>query len=345
MAGLPVLVTHFHKRITGVSASAASVLREQFKDDDLNVAICGDVLPDLPRPLSRWQVVRWIKSQSRTTIIHVRRNSEMRFGLFLRDVLRLDVKLVFTSAAKRTHSVFPRWLISQMDGVIATSDEAAQLVPNVLAVVPHGVDTNMFSPVMGATWPSLGFGGTYGVATLGRVRSEKGTDRFVDALCETLPSRPDWRALIIGLEKSSDRVFGDGLRQKLKKAGIENQVHFTGALPQSEVAKILPALSLYVAPPRYEGYGLTVLEAMAAGVPVVATDTGAFAQMLSGGVGGTLVANEDGGHIAQAMRVFMDNPNSARDLGTKGRQRVIEHFSSKSESDSIKDCYHRLLAP
>lgn len=340
---LPVLVLHFHKRITGVSASAASVLRQQLCRDDLDVVICGDPLPELPAPLSRLDVIRWIKQQTHTTIIHARRNSEMRFGLFLRDILRLDVKIIFTSAAKRKHSFVPRWLIDRMDGVIATSDEAAVLVPHVLATIPHGVDTDYFAPRPAETWPDLGFGGQFGVATLGRVRAEKGTDRYVEALCDLLPSYPEWHGVIIGLEKASDRAFGAALREKLSQAGIEDRVHFLGALPQKDVARILPALSLYVAPPRYEGFGLTVLEAMAAGVPVVATDTGAFAEILSGGVGGTLVENKDGPHIADAMRVFMDNPDSARDLGAKARHRVVEHFSSKRESDAIKDCYDRLL--
>lgn len=347
---LPVLVTHFHKRITGVSASTATILRQQLRRSELDVKLCGDALAGLPAPLSKRGAIRWIKTQKRTTIVHLRRNSEMWFGLLLRDVLRLDVKLVFTSAAKRHHSALPRWQISHMDGVIATSEEAANYVPHLLAIVPHGVDQDAFTPVddLARAWAALGYGGHRGIATLGRVRAEKGTDRFVAALCQLLPHHPDCHALIIGLEKPADRAFGDGLRQQLAHAGILDRVHFTGALPPEHVAKILPALCLFAALPRYEGFGLTVLEAMASGVPVVATDTGAFAQMLEGGVGGTLVPNElvpnqDGTHISDAMQQYLENPQFSRDVGHKGRNRVIKAFSAKGESDAIIRCYRLLL--
>ena len=76
----------------------------------------------------------------------MRRNTEMRAALWARDVLRLPVKIVFTSAAIRRHSAFPRWLISRMDAVIATTEAAASFVPHVRGIVPHGVDTERFFP-------------------------------------------------------------------------------------------------------------------------------------------------------------------------------------------------------
>lgn len=342
---MPVLVTHFHKRITGVSASTATIVRQQLQCADLDVQLCGDALPGLPAPLSKSGAIGWIKAQKRTTIVHLRRNSEMWFGLMLRDILRLDVKLVFTSAAKRAHSAMPRWQISRMDGVIATSIEAASHVPHVLDVVPHGVDTDVFCPFARPieAWAALGYGGERGIATIGRIRAEKGTDRFVEALCHLLPQYPDCHALIIGLEKPADRTFGDRLRQKLSHARLTDRVHFTGALAPDMVAKVLPALSLLAALPRYEGYGLTVLEAMAAGVPVIATDSGAFAHMLEGNIGGTLVPNQDGVHISDAMQQYLENCEFSRDVGLKGRNRVIKDFSAVGESGAIIRCYRLLL--
>ncbi|KGF66674.1 lipopolysaccharide biosynthesis protein, partial [Hoeflea sp. BAL378] len=79
-------------------------------------------------PIPFWQAVRMSReppSGRKFHIWHVRRNPEMRAGLFARDILRLPVRLVFTSAAQRRHSLIPRWLISRMDAVIATTPEAA----------------------------------------------------------------------------------------------------------------------------------------------------------------------------------------------------------------------------
>ena len=94
-------------------------------------AIALSKMPPADKPFNIW---------------HVRRNSEMQFAIFARDILKLPVKIVFTSAAQRRHSAWPRWLISKMDAVIATSEEAASFVPNVVSVIPHGVDLDRFFP-------------------------------------------------------------------------------------------------------------------------------------------------------------------------------------------------------
>ncbi|MES7358587.1 hypothetical protein U6X56_12390, partial [Cutibacterium acnes] len=117
-------------------------------------------------------------------IWHVRRDHEMAAGLWARDVLQLPIRLVFTSAAQHRHGWFPRWLISRMDAVIATTPKAASFVPNTTAVVPHGVDLQRFSPPpdKASAWADSGLPGRYGIGVFGRVRPDKGTDVFVDAM-------------------------------------------------------------------------------------------------------------------------------------------------------------------
>jgi mannosyltransferase len=134
------------------------------------------------------------------SIWHVRRNTEMRAGIWSRDVLGLPIKLVFTSAAQRRHSAFPRWLISRMDAVIATTDKAAEFIAGTHAVVPHGVDTKRFHPTQDrlSAWREHDPDSTRAIATVGRIRPEKGTDVFVDAMIRALPDLPDTVALVIG---------------------------------------------------------------------------------------------------------------------------------------------------
>ena len=131
-------------------------------------------------------------------IWHVRRNSEMQLAIFARDILRLPIKIVFTSAAQRRHSAWPRWLISKMDAVIATSKEATSFVPNVVSVIHHGVDLDRFYPSKNQkeNWSKTGILGEYGIITVGRVRPEKGTDLFVEAMIEALPKLPKATAII-----------------------------------------------------------------------------------------------------------------------------------------------------
>ena len=187
-------VTNYNPNFTGVSATAANVIRQQVARYDM--ALVGQPLPCCPVPIT--PALAHLTSRTGPpagkpfAIWHVRRNPEMRSALWLRDVRRAPIRIVFTSAAQRLHSAYPRWLISRMDAVIATTDKAAGFVPHVRAVVPHGVDTDLFTPAAdrAAAWAALGFGGTYGIATVGRIRPEKGTDVFLSLIHISEPTRP-----------------------------------------------------------------------------------------------------------------------------------------------------------
>ena len=152
-----VIVTHIKKRFTGVSGTVNALLPVQART--LPIAYLGSDMPGAVLAaqhcgerfarLSFWQALRASCTRlpdGRKRIWHVRRDPEMMLAIFLRDVLRLPISLVFTSAAKHRHSWFPRWLIANMDGVISTTPEAASYVPNTTRVVPHGISLERFSP-------------------------------------------------------------------------------------------------------------------------------------------------------------------------------------------------------
>ncbi|MEC8016795.1 MAG: glycosyltransferase family 1 protein, partial [Pseudomonadota bacterium] len=105
-----LLVTNFNRNFTGVSATAANVVRQQARRYDM--ALVGRPLPGCPDPISvaaARAATRRHASDKPFAIWHVRRNTEMRAAIWARDVLRLPIRIVFTSAAQRRHSAFPRW--------------------------------------------------------------------------------------------------------------------------------------------------------------------------------------------------------------------------------------------
>ena len=150
-----VIITNMKKRYSGVSGTINALLPVQAKT--LSIGFVGTDLPggqlaqkNHPETfsyLSVWQAI-WISRKrlpnGQPRIWHVRRDPEMMLTIFLRDVFRFPIKIVFTSAAKHRHSWFPRWLISKMDGVISTTPEAASFVPNTTRVVPHGISLERF---------------------------------------------------------------------------------------------------------------------------------------------------------------------------------------------------------
>ncbi|GHF60087.1 glycosyltransferase family 4 protein [Seohaeicola zhoushanensis] len=340
-----LFVTNLNPNFTGVSATAANVIRQQVARHDLKLV--GYPLPGCPAPISLAEARRL----SGTTppgrpfaIWHVRRNPEMRAGIWARDVLKLPIRLVFTSAAQRRHSAFPRWLISRMDAVIATTEAAASFVPHVRAVVPHGVDTDLFRPApdRAAAWAALGYGGTMGIATVGRVRPEKGTDLFVEAMLRLLPEMPRVTALVVGRAGREHQKFDLTLKDRVQRAGMADRIRFIGEIPPERLAALMPALSLVMQLPRYEGYGMAPLEGMACATPFVASDAGYYTAFSAQGRTGTVVPQEAATAAAEAARALLSDPARYAAAADAAREVAEAQFSARAEAEGIGAVYDML---
>ncbi|MFD3189263.1 glycosyltransferase family 4 protein [Sedimentitalea sp. HM32M-2] len=341
-----LFVTNLNPRFTGVSATAANVIRQQARHHDLRLV--GHPLPGCPAPISVAQARQLTRQTTPApdrpfAIWHVRRNPEMRAAIWARDVLRLPLRIVFTSAAQRRHSAWPRWLISRMDAVIATTDKAAGYVPHVRAVVPHGVDSDLFTPApdRAAAWAALGHGGTMGIATVGRIRPEKGTDLFVQAMLHALPQMPGAVALVLGRAAREHQGFLRGLQDRIAAAGLSDRILFPGEIPAAELAELMRGLSLVMQLPRYEGYGMVPLEAMASGVPFVGSDAGYYRRFASDGRCGAIVPQEAPQQAAEAALALL-NPARHAALAAAARQIAVDDFSAAAEAAGIEAVYDGL---
>ncbi|MGB0914134.1 MAG: glycosyltransferase family 4 protein [Phaeobacter italicus] len=340
-----LFVTNLNPRFTGVSATAANVIRQQQKSHDLRLV--GHPLPGCPDPIT----VAAARSLSRTppagrdfAIWHVRRNPEMRAAIWARDALRLPIRIVFTSAAQRRHSAYPRWLISRMNAVIATTDKAATFVPHVRAVVPHGVDTDLFCPApnRATDWAALGFGGTMGIATVGRIRPEKGTDLFVAAMLSLLPQLPGAVALVLGRAAREHQGFLDGLQRQVKAAGLADRILFPGEIPAERLPGLLRATSLVMQLPRYEGYGMVPLEAMASGVPFVGSDAGYYRAFSAQGRTGLIVAQDTPDQAVAAAQSILADRDRHTEMARTARDVAQSDFSAAREAEGIGAVYEQL---
>ncbi len=349
-----VIITNLKKRYTGVSGTISALLPVQAKT--LKVGLVGVDLPGARLAqeqspenfyhLSLWQAIGISRKRlpdGRKRIWHVRRDPEMLLAILLRDVLRLPIRIVFTSAAQRRHSTFPRWLISRMDAVIATTPEAASFVRSD-AIIPHGIDTARFvapADKLGA-WRNTGLPGKYGIGIFGRVRPEKGTDIFVEAMLQVLPDFPDFTAVIAGLCQPQFTAFKQELEQRIADSQLEDRIRFLGEIPSEQMPDWYANVLITVASPRYEGYGLTILEGMACGCAVVGSDTGVFKQVIEQSGAGKIVPVEDVTALASALRKLMLDPKTTAQLGEIGCRFVEEHISSEIEADSVKNIYQQL---
>ncbi|MBE7186552.1 MAG: glycosyltransferase family 4 protein, partial [Methylobacterium mesophilicum] len=279
-----VVAPNFKRRLSGVTSTVVQLVPLQA--EALRIATLG---PGLPSHLPKLRLLDlpklWRKPAGRPfRIWHARRNVEMLAGVVLRDLLRMPLRLVFTSAAQRQHKRWTRFLIRRMDAVIATSAKSVAFLEIPATVILHGIDLDRFGPE-GPVADALP--GRLVVGCSGRIRHSKGTDVFVSAMIALLPRFPDWSAVVTGRATPENAGFLAALRERVETAGLADRIRFTGEV--ADVAPWFRRFDLYVAPPRVEGFGLTPLEAMASGTPVVASDAGAFREIVADGVTGRVV--------------------------------------------------------
>ena len=342
IADVEVIAPNFKRRSSGVTSTIIQLIPRQA--EDAAIATLGPGLPaHLPR-IAWWQLPGLLgrPRRRRFRIWHARRNVEMLAGIVLKSLFRAPLKIVFTSAAQRRHTWFTRFLIARMDTVIATNRRSGRFLKVPYTVVMHGVDCDRFHPSgeSGNRLDGMKLPARYMVGSVGRIRRQKGTDLFVDAMIRLLPDFPDWAAVITGRVKPEHLDYHGELCRKITRAGLEDRIVFLGEAP--DVRPWYRQLLLCVAPSRNEGFGLTPLEAMASGTAVVASDAGAHAETILEGVTGAVVPAGDGPALTEAIRRYMERPELAAEHGRNARVHVQSCFALEREVSGLKSVYDRI---
>jgi len=339
---IEVVATNFNWRQSGGTTAVVQLVPEQAKT--LKIVALGFDLPERV-PRMRWRDVPKLLRRPANRpfrIYHCRRNNEMMVGLLLRDILRAPLRLIFNSAGQRRHKPLTRWMLRRMDAVITTSERSGSFLDVPYTVVPHGTDFERFHPprVSEDGYAAIGLPGKYAVGCTGRIRYQKGTDLFVDAMVRLLPSYPDWTAVITGRTTSDNLAFERELKSKVTAAGLTQRIIFLGDV--DDISVWYRRFTLFVAPSRQEGFGLTPLEAMASETAVVASDAGSFPSMVRPGVNGAIVPAGDGDALAQAIEPYFRSPHLAKEHGQAGLEFVQANFSLAAEARRIRAVYDRL---
>ncbi|MGA7799191.1 MAG: TIGR03088 family PEP-CTERM/XrtA system glycosyltransferase [Gammaproteobacteria bacterium] len=232
---------------------------------------------------------------------------------------------------------------------VPLSKDLEQYLVSKVAVAPkriwqiyNGVDTERFAPADSERQcvPAPGFStpGTVVVGTVGRLQPVKDQVTLADAFIELLTRRPGLksrlRLAIVGDGPLRDEVAG-----RLQAAGVADLAWLPGE--RSDVPELMRALDIFVLPSLAEGVSNTVLEAMATGLPVVATRVGGNPELIVDGVTGSLVPPSDPKAMAQALSEYVDNDDRRRAHGCAGRERVLERFSMQVMVDRYIALYDR----
>jgi D-inositol-3-phosphate glycosyltransferase len=228
--------------------------------------------------------------------------------------------------------------------VIATCrDEARELgalgVPDrQISVVPCGVDTGLFRP----DGPAVRRGRRLRLLTVSRLVERKGISTVLAALRDL----PGTELIVAG--GGPARELGDDpeyqrLRAQAARLGVAARVTFTGGVPRDQVPALLRAADVVICTPWYEPFGIVPLEAMACGVPVVASAVGGLADTVTHGETGMLVPARDPGALAAAVRQLQADPARATAFGQAGLRRVRRWYSWDRIAAQCEAVYLRML--
>lgn len=215
------------------------------------------------------------------------------------------------------------WATSQLvDRYVCVSESVARFtrdrggIPGErIVVIPNGIDPAPY-PGKPANLAPLGVPpGARPAVFLGRLHRQKGLDWFLSAVQGVLRDRPDAHLLLVGDGPEERR-----LQRLVDRLALAGQVHF--AHWQADVPGILAASSLLVLPSRWEGMPNVLLEAMATGLPVVASDVEGVREILGPLAPEQVVAFGDTAALARQVAFFLDDPQRRQEWGSRNRRRV-----------------------
>jgi len=215
-----------------------------------------------------------------------------------------------------------------------------------LRVIPNGIDLARFEdqdPAEGTA--ALGLpAGTPIVLCVGRLEPWKGQHVLVEAAPAILAAHPDARIVFAGGPAANKPEYEKDLQARCQELGLGEAVVFTG--PREDVPALLAAARMLVLPTATaEPFGRTLIEAMAAGVPVVATDAGGPLEIVLDGKTGHLVPTEDAGALAERIIELLANPGLAQAMGAAGRTRAKTHYDIDRVVGSMATLFEELARP
>jgi glycosyltransferase involved in cell wall biosynthesis len=197
-----------------------------------------------------------------------------------------------------------------------------------IAVIANGIDLARVPVASPCDGPVIG--------TVGRLESRKGHADLLDAVPLILNGTPGARFVVVG-----DGPEAATLARRARSLGIADRVEMRGMV--LEGARLLSQMSLFVLPSHVEGMSNALLEAMAAGLPVVATDVGGNGEVVVAGQTGLLVPPGDREALAEAVLLLLKDPERARAMGAAGRVRVRQHFTVERMVDRLQSLYASAL--
>jgi L-malate glycosyltransferase len=289
---------------------------------------------------------RFLKEQHVAVVQTFFESSDIWAGLVTK--ISSDAKLIWSRrdmGILRTskHHVAYRLMSRLPDAVFAVSDLVRQhcidvdgIDPSRVLTVYNGLDMAAWSAPSSATKSQ----DRVVITTAGHIRHVKGHDIFVKAAASVVQEFPQAQFTIAG-DVLEPEYFAE-LQALVAELGLSGNFHFAGSI--SNLPGYLAAADIFVLPSRSEGFSNAIVEAMAASLPVVATDVGGNAEAVKHGITGFIIPPEDPESLAAAIKRLIADRATAAEMGIAGRNLTARQFTLDAMMNLTTETYRRLLA-
>lgn len=235
-----------------------------------------------------------------------------------------------------------KMLTSRLTGKIAVSAAARDCVnrylPGDYGLIPNGIDLERFAR---NTRPLREFcDGKLNILFVGRLEERKGIIHLLQSYEQVKQEYPDTRLIIVGPDSGNGKY---DYRQEVAKKGLED-VAFVGYVPEADLPRYYHTADIFCAPAiGKESFGIILLEAMAAGKPIIASKITGYSQLLNSGVEGLLVPPKDTPALGQAICTLLSDKAMREEMGARGKEKV-KRYSWENVARETMDFYLGLLA-
>lgn len=255
-------------------------------------------------------------------------------------VISLHGSDIYVAGKNRLFAAVARWTFGQAAGVTACSNELRSRAidlgaPQNIQLIAWGADPELFSPehrsdrILGRGRETIADPIT--IAALGRLVHKKGFDKLLAAVPEIVKCCPEAKIVIGG-----SGPLQTALHQQALDLGIEDHVAFAGRIPWNDVPGFLASADIFVLPSLHDRFGnvdglpTVVPEAMASGLPIVASDIGGVNLLINHGQNGLLVPAGDVKALVEAIKPLLRDREMRRQMGSAARNDVVHRFNWKN---------------
>lgn len=255
-----------------------------------------------------------------------------------------------TTTPKPVKMLFMPWLRLLADEVVVVAKEVGRFYfgtkcsKDNICLIYEGVNTSKFNPNISPAKLQEEFclePSSVVIGTVANFSPVKGLEYFLEAAAIIKIEYPKIKFMIVGSKFDTQKKYWQLINSMIKELSLDENVILTGF--RKEIPEIMHLMDIYVLSSVSEACPMVILEAMASGKPVVATNVGGVPEEVVDGETGILVPPKDAEAIAEAVLYLLKHPQKAKEMGVKGRERVIQHFSLERCVERHKDLYLRML--